>query len=431
MPIRLIVVAICGLLVAAPARPAGADQRQDQLLASADRVAKKVTKLRGLRIKRKIARGVMNKSQLKKRLLKRVGQEYSPAELAAEELLLKRFGLLKHDQDYLAVVIDLLTDQIAGFYDPWEKQLYIASFMAAGGDALMAHEIDHALQDQHFNLRRFMGKAKNDSDSTTARQALVEGDGMAVMVEFMLDSLGRSPQWGSSQMVKAISSQMGSASGLGSLDKAPLFLREGLIFPYLAGLEFVAHFRKKHPWKVIDRIYRKPPLSSEHILHPERYESYERPDQIKAKPLAALPGAVIIHHDVNGELGARTWLMTHGVSRPRAELAAAGWGGDRVAVLAKAGHKTVRGSVGISSTVWDSEADAIEFYEAAVDALTSSVGPATTVSGKNATTFAGKGESAAIERRDDRVVIVIGAASAQAGLALGAEIFSAWAVKRR
>ncbi|MBT8492876.1 MAG: hypothetical protein KJO07_07425 [Deltaproteobacteria bacterium] len=431
MPFRLIAVLVCALVALTAGPQASADKRQDQLLASADRVAKKVAKLRGLRIKRKIQRGVMTKPQLKKRLLKRVRQEYSPTELAAEELLLKRFGLLDPKQDYLALVIDLLTDQIAGFYDPWDKQLYIASFMAADGGALMAHEIDHALQDQHFGLRKFMGKSKNDSDKLSARQALVEGDGMALMIEFMLDSMGKSAQWGNDQMVKAISSQLGSATGLGSMDKAPLFLREGLVFPYLAGLKFVAHFRKKHPWKRVDRIYSKPPLSTEHILHPASYESYERPDQIKARTLTALPGLAIVHHDVSGELGTRIWLMTHGVPRGRAELAAAGWGGDRMAVLASSGKGQVRGSVGVSSSVWDGEADAIEYFEAATDALSQAVGKPSPVAGKSAFTFAGKAEHAAIERRGDRVVAVIGAGDAAAAIAQVDEVFKTWTLKRR
>jgi len=431
---RHVVLGLAALItIAATSTPARADAvgaQAQKLLANAGKVATEVAKIRGLAIRKSIARGVMSREQLKERLLKRVEQDYSPDEIAAEQLLLKRFGLLKENDDYLKIVIALLTEQIAGFYDPWERQLYLANFQLVGGDVLMAHEIDHALQDQHFNLRKFMGKGKNNNDATAARQALVEGDGMAVMIEFMLAGLGQAAPWGNDAVVKAISSQMAGASGFGSFDKAPLFLKEGLLFPYLSGLKFVAHFRKTHPWQRVDRIYAKPPLSSEHILHPELYESYERPDEVSAVSLSALPGAKLVHHDVQGELGLMVWLMQQGVSRPRAELAAAGWGGDRVAVLASSAQAELRSSVGISMSVWDDEADAIEFFEAALDALRTLSGVAP-VAG-TVTVFPGANGMSAIERRGDRVVIVHGLAKdlASPDQVVG-EVFARWAVKSR
>jgi len=415
--------------VSAPARADDVEAQAKKLLANAGKVATDVAKLRGLAIRQPIKRGVMNREQLKERLLKRVEQDYSPEEIAAEQLLLKRFGLLAEKDDYLKIVIALLTEQIAGFYDPWDRQLYLANFQLIGGDVLMAHEIDHALQDQHFNLRKFMGKGQNNNDGTAARQALVEGDGMAIMIEFMLAGLGQAAPWGNDAVVKAISTQMAGASGFGSFDRAPLFLKEGLLFPYLSGLKFVAHFRKTHPWKDIDRIYAKPPLSSEHILHPTLYESYERPDEVSAGAVASLPGAKLVHHDVHGELGLMVWLMQHGVARPRAELAAAGWGGDRAAVLASSGLVEVGASVGISKSVWDDEADAIEFFEAAVDALGKLTG-ATAAAGK-ATVFAGSAAVSAIERRGDQVVIVIGLRKdGPSPDKILDEVFGRWAVKR-
>src|SRR5262245_16802136 len=173
-----------------PAPPPPPADAQKDLLAKADAIAVKVSAARGLKVKRKIERGVMGKDQIRTRILARVDQEYSPAELAAEELAMKRMGMLPADADYKKIVIDLLTDQIAGFYDPWERRLYIANWNTTGiemmDDAVMAHEIDHALQDQHFNLRTFMTAEAKNADATSARQALVEGDGMALMLEYVI-----------------------------------------------------------------------------------------------------------------------------------------------------------------------------------------------------------------------------------------------------
>ncbi len=241
-------------------------------MADADRIAAKVSKLRGLAIRRPIRRGVMSKPEITRRLLARVRTEYGPDEIASEELAMKRLGLLPPDADYLKLVIDLLTDQIAGFYDPWEQELYIADWMTMGGDEVMAHEIDHALQDQHFQLRSWMAAEKKNADATLARQALVEGDGLAVMIEF---SSPVPVPWGQDGFVETMTGCM--TLGAASLAHVPLAIREALVFPYSYGLRFVAEVRKTRPWKAVDEMYRRPPLSSEHILHPSTYARYERP----------------------------------------------------------------------------------------------------------------------------------------------------------
>src|SRR3970040_1175755 len=132
-----------------------------------------------------------------------------------------------------------------------------------------------------------------------------------------------------------------AAANLGTLGTAPLLLREGLLFPYVGGLAFVAHVRKTQPWKAVDAVYKKPPLSTEHILHPASYDRYERPDTITATPPAALPGWTIAYQNVSGELGLGIFLRQHGVPSTtsaagaqgpgKAELAGSGWGGGGLA----------------------------------------------------------------------------------------------------
>ena len=139
------------LLLAQPSSAPAQKLSAAKLVAKADEVAKKVASLRGLALKVKVKSGVMNKAQIKKRILKLLHEEYTDAELDAESLGLKRFGQIAESSDYVDIVVKLLQNQIAGFYDPGEKKLYIAGWQTVGGDMLMAHEIDHALQDQHFD----------------------------------------------------------------------------------------------------------------------------------------------------------------------------------------------------------------------------------------------------------------------------------------
>jgi hypothetical protein len=406
--------------------PAVADDKK--LMAEADRIAEKVSRLRGLAIRRPIKRGVMSKPQITKRLMARVQQEYKPDEIASEELAMKRLGLLPPDADYLKLVIDLLTDQIAGFYDPWEQELYIADWMMLGRDDVMAHEIDHALQDQHFQLRTWMSAEKKNADATLARQSLVEGDGLAVMIEFASPT---PVPWGKDGFVETVTGVM--AMGAATLGNVPLVIKEGLVFPYSAGLRFVAEVRKTRPWKAVDEIYRKPPLSSEHIIHPHTYARYERPVAVGAGAPAALRAHKKRYDNVLGQFGLSIFLRQHKVSLPIANLAAAGWGGDRLTVyspLSGAGASDSSGAsaVAVLYTVWDSEVDAIEFFGAVEDALPSIAAGSPSVRKPELVEIRAGAATTSVERRRDAVVVVIGAPG-DAALLRG-QVWKSWSVRR-
>lgn len=400
-----------------------------KLLDRADEIAKSVAKLRGLKLLKKIDRGVMTKAQIKKRILKLIDEEYTPAELAAESLTMKRFGLLPEKSDFVAIMVNLLQEQIAGFYDQHEKKLYVAGWAPMGGEMLMAHEIDHALQDQHFDLVKFMATNKKNGDSMAARQALVEGDGMALMMEFQMASMGQAPPWGNPAMVAMIQNSM--ESGTSAMSKAPFVMRESLVFPYSAGLSFVVHFRKHHGWETIDAIYKKPPLSTEQILHPKKYESYELPISITASKPAVLKAYFEKHTTVQGERGIELFLRQHGVATERALVAAAGWGGDRTVVYARKGHKgsKLAGSIGVSMAAWDTDDDAREYFETLESALAAFGGKPRQSRKDKVLQFAIGADLIVAEHRGNQVLLVIAAPKKDAE-AIRSEIWSTWRVAK-
>jgi hypothetical protein len=438
--------------------PAPAADHESELLREADTIIADVAKVRGLEVKHKIKRGVMGRDRIRERVIELIDKEYTPEDLARDERMLKRLGLLPAADDFKKLYVDVATEQIAGFYDVFARELYIADWVgmegAVGfgiddGRMVMAHEIDHALQDQHFGLEKFMMTvAKTNDDAQAARQALIEGDGTALMMEYLFAQSGMDPPWGNPAIMGMIAGALESgdfAQGE-KFAQAPLFLRMGLTFPYIDGLRFVVHFRKHHPWRRIDKIYRKPPLSTEHIFHPETYDRYERPDEITARPLRALGGYRIVHTNTWGELGLRVFLRQHGVAEATAEVAAAGWGGDRLVLLAPtADDGAVDSAVAVSYSTWDDEADAIECVAALRDALARWLGPADAAKAAVAVAPAvaaavGDAEIAertgpdgtvyAVERRGDEVVVLIGAPAA-AATAARAEVWQRWQVKRR
>lgn len=353
---------------------------KDALLAAADEIARQVAGLRGLNLKAPLQRGVLSRDEIGAKLKDRIGKEYTPEEVRTEARVLKRLGLLAPDVDYERLLLDLLMEQVAGFYDPFAGKLYIADWLPLEMQRpALAHEIEHALQDQHFDLKKFATPIKDDGDRQLGHSALVEGDATAVMLEFQAQSMGLPPdQLGEliAQMGKQLLS--GSFGNTPQFDKAPAFVRETLMFPYLTGLLFVESVRRTSPWSKVDDIFKSPPESTEQVMHPEKYAAKEHPAKITPAPIAALGARKEVRRDVFGELVLKILFATAppppatAVSKKAgsgatldvdvqalAEKAAAGWGGDRE--VAYADPAEPNGAVTIVDlSTWDTEGDAKE-----------------------------------------------------------------------
>ena len=398
-----------------------------KLLARTDAVAREVSRIRGLPLRRPIPNEVVDRDELRRRLLQNAAEEKTKVDTAAQGLALARWGMIPLATDYESLLIEVLTEQIAGYYDPDTKRLTIsrsAGDDAQGAELVLAHEIEHGLQDQAFDLKKLEDVPDGEGDARAARRALVEGDGVALMLEVMLARSGAKVPWGTPRITAAIEKEMVSPGG-DDLDKAPLALREAMIFPYRAGLMFVAALRRRHPWSAVDAAFRRPPRSTEQILHPERYHADDPPVPVQIDPLAALRGFSRAHQTVWGELGFQLFLRSHGLDEATAEQAAAGWGGDRAVVLARASERRPERAAGVSRSEWDSEVDAIEAEEAVVKALDGSIPGAVVEQGGHRTRWLGvDGTVSWVERRGPSLVIVVGAPAWAAG-ALAAEVWTA------
>jgi hypothetical protein len=399
----------------------------EALLKETDKIAQSVSKLRGLQVKKPITRGIMSRPEITKRLLQRIEEDYPAVEILEEGRYLQRLGLLPRGSDYKGIVVGLLSDQIAGFYDPQSKELYLADWIETDGQRMiMAHEIDHALQDQTFDLIAFSKPIKDNDDAEIARQALVEGDGVALMIEFMFHEQGsKLDPWAND----AVANMVGGAaatSGNDTFSKAPLFLRSSLMFPYQKGLKFVASVRKTQPWAAVDAVFRAPPVSSEQIIHPEKYVKGEKPIPIRGSQPAVLKGWKQTYFNVVGEMMFGVLFEQHGIAGERAARAAAGWGGDRIAAWAAPDDKGDVTSLVIASySTWDAEADAVEAFDALADSLPGLSGAAVTEQGATLRAASGANESTFVERRGVNVLLVVGAPKDKRE-ALRAELWSKW-----
>lgn len=402
----------CLSLLAAPAlaqdKPAGPDKPpESNLLTQADAIAREVALMRGLSLKSPMQKGVRDRKQLRETLVRRIAEEYTDEEIAAEGKLYKQLGLFPQDLDYKALILDLLTEQIAGFYDQNSKELYIMSGLpAALQRPTMAHEIFHVLQDQHFDILAMQAPfdPKANGDFQLARSALLEGDATLLMIDFTLKENAQLPQGAITSLAQmplvlgavsvltlenltSIQSILGGSeperdptpgARESASDRAPAVLKESLIFPYVAGLRFILMaYSKLGSWEAMRAIYADAPVSTEQIIHPERYFAKDLPTLLEFDPGSALPGKTWtpIYENVAGEFQMYLTLKQHlridrkqGAPLPAIDLpiAVEGWGGDKLLAFENADEDVLIAHM----SSWDTLQDAAEYYEAINGALT-------------------------------------------------------------
>src|SRR5262249_12259321 len=186
----VIFLALCGALViqnsAAQQATTTTAARNAALLAATHEVLKETSDLRQLSIIRQVQSSTQSRTEIERAMMKNFDDEVTPADLHAGEVTLKKLGLAPPDFQYRALMIRLLTEQVAGYYDPKTRQFYLADWIDIDGQKpIMARELTHALQDQHFNLRRFDHWPKGDSDAELAAHALIEGDATMAMAMYI------------------------------------------------------------------------------------------------------------------------------------------------------------------------------------------------------------------------------------------------------
>jgi len=340
--------------------PADADPGQ-ALIALGKRVEARVAQLRGLAVLEPIRWEVTNRASVRAYLAKTLAEQYAPGELAKEGLAMTALGLVPPDLDYPTFVVGLLEEQIGGYYDPKRKTFFLADWIAPEvQETVIAHELCHALQDQHFGLDKFAQRLPGDSDGMLAHSALVEGGATLLMMLYATQAAGVEVDPNMLDLDGPMGSLMlgMSSAQFPEFSKAPRALRESLMFPYIKGLRFVAFGRREGGWKRIDACYKDLPASSEQVIHPEKY--FDRRDPPTPVQLGFLDGLVpeaweLVYEDVLGEFTSALLLDAVG-DRSEEKRAAAGWDGDRVRIYQRSGRLAW-----VGSWIFDTETDAVEF----------------------------------------------------------------------
>jgi hypothetical protein len=276
--------------------------------------------------------------------------EYPAERARVDERTLRALDLLPAGTDLRAVRRQLLLENVVGFYDdrPGQRRLYTVSAdrsLTPANQLVLAHELRHALQDQHISIHGLLGQEVSDfDDRRLALMSLLEGDATLVMERFLARRLGRESEGLAEGLALPAPEMPGTAP----------VLRDQMVVPYLAGLGFVRHLERQGGWAAIREAWRQPPRSTEQVLHPEKYVGGEEPRPVELEPGAEPPAGQLLTDGVLGEALVRTLLDGD-------EAGAAGWGGDRYAVWDVRGRTLL-----VWRSLWDSEHDRGEFRRALV-----------------------------------------------------------------
>ena len=298
-----------------------------EFAAAADEVLHQMSEITGLKLLTPLKKSLRSRDQIRAYVIDEMKEDKDQAERYAGQRSAEAFGLLPKGFDLDNFMIDLLTEQIAGLYDPKTHEFYVADWIPASDQKMvMAHELTHALQDQHFKIDNWVKAARPNDDAELARESVLEGSAMAAMVDYLLAGTGRSlqdlPDIDPSMLV-------GDMESTPMLKKAPPFLRDALIFPYLDGLNFSAAIVRPKGWDALSGVFAKPPISTQQIMHPATYFSFRVPPKADLPSLDDLGSDwTRLEDNLMGEFGWKEVLKQF-VGEERATPLAAAWSSDR------------------------------------------------------------------------------------------------------
>jgi len=299
---------------AAPAPETKITQAQaKELFKSVDEILQFSSDDSKLPIKNKVKRRLTTREEVEQYILEKLKNDEDAKRMERGEIVLKKMGLLDHDFQLGPFLVSLLKEQIAGYYDNKTKTVNLLDWIEPEQQkSVLAHELTHALQDQHVDLEKFESKTPNSvphnvtednqhlavDESDTARDAALEGQAMAVFLDYELKPSGRT-MLTAGELVEDQIDSMGDASGSPVLGRAPLLLQESLLFPYKDGLRFeLALLKDKGVQAAYAGVLDRPPSTSYEIMNPKFYEQEKKAPLLRMPDTHELLGAEYEPYDI-------------------------------------------------------------------------------------------------------------------------------------
>lgn len=344
-------------------------QSQADFYAAADEVLGVMSNILGLPPKAPLKKSIRTKPEIRAYLIAEQKRDEPPSKQYVDQRTLEAFGFIPKGFPLQTFLLNLLTDQIAGLYDPRTKSFFIADWISpVEQKPVMAHELTHALDDQYFHLDKWRKAAQKNDDATTARDAVAEGSAVASMMDYSFQGLHVTVR-----NLPDISPfiETGMAAEITkdpTLARTPMFIRDELLFPYLEGAVFTQQFLKANTgWSDFKKVFEHPPVSTQQILHPTLYLRGVKPRTVNLPHLgSAIPhGWKKLDEDVVGEFALRE-IFKQFLDDDKAAQFSPMWAGDRYALFE---NKKTKDTLLIILYALDSPNDTAKFYAAYRDAL--------------------------------------------------------------
>ena len=318
-------------------------EQAKELFRSVEEILSFVSNDTKLPIEHSVKRKLLSRDEVNRYLKVKFDEDEGARRLERSEIVLKKFGMLDRDFHLRPFLIELLTEQIAGFYDNKTKTVNLLNWIQPEEQKpVLAHELTHALQDQKVDLTKWSDVSLNETSLTvkddnhhlqvdeaeTARSAVAEGQAMAVFIDYTLRATGKTladaPALGDK-----LKETVEDTSGSPVLARAPLLLQQSLLFPYSEGLTFEqAVLVKGGRQAAFAGVLLNPPSSSFEIIHPEAYMVHAPVPVLRLPDIHPLIDAEYTPYDIGvmGELDVRILTELFG-GRDMAEALAPAWDG--------------------------------------------------------------------------------------------------------
>lgn len=331
-------------------------------------IEQQIIELRQLLPNGDVLRSLYSPEQLRQKVTDDFFGDYSPEEAAVDATILALFGLVEADTDLLDIYIELYSEGIAGFYDDETGEMVVVQGTGFGGPEHLtyAHEYVHVLQDQTYDFDDGLGysheNCEEDSEFCAALQALIEGDASFTEYAWFYE-------YATEEQYNEVLDFYDDYESV-AFDATPAYLQQDLLFPYTYGQVFVSSLYDDNGWVAVSNAYNSPPVSTEQILHPERYPE-DVPVEVTLPDMLPILGQdwELLEEDTLGE-----WytflILAYGVNptarivESQAETAAEGWGGDAYAIYQNSQTEELALVV---QHVWDTNQDSDEYVTAFKD----------------------------------------------------------------
>ena len=357
--VKALVLAL--VLAAAPAAPqSGVDVSQArEIFSEIGGILQDLHEITGYKIKHRVPAEIITRDKVKAFLEQRMKEAASPEDIRVEELTLKKFGLVPQDFDLAKNTVDLLTEQAAAFYDFHRKRMFITDWTpSATREPALVHELGHALADQNVNLDKFIKQGRKSDDGSLARLAVMEGQAQWLMAEYLARKAGQSLATAPAMLESMAQATETGAAEYPVFGSEPLYLRQTLVFPYSQGLLFQNAVYERMKQKAFEEVFRRPPLSTQQILHPDTYFSRLQPALPALPQLPDAHGYKRIADGTVGELD-HAILLEQYAGREESKAVSPHWRGGAYALLERRSPERV---VLLYAVEWDDAASAGRYF---------------------------------------------------------------------